>query len=97
HCHLRSTILRLTGGGVKKELKSRFLAPAALRMTGSLARERNKWGARQARPMQERRDNQQQCCIVATGITGEFFSFKKAPLGAFPPTRSPEDSMSRAL
>jgi len=47
--------------------------------------------------MQERRDNQQQCCIVATGITGEFFSFKKAPLGAFPPTRSPEDSMSRAL
>src|SRR5947207_3372868 len=33
--------------------------------------------ARQARPMQERRGNEQRCCNVATGITEESFTSKE--------------------
>ncbi len=28
--------------------------------------------------MQERRGNEQRCCILATGLTEEFFTFKEA-------------------
>src|SRR2546430_5597215 len=47
--------------------------------------------------MQQRRGNEQRCCTVATGNNRGVLLIQEGSSRCVPPTRSPEDSMSRAL